>query len=299
MPFLELSGAIFPVFLSLTFTCETAKAAPSAGPEPRRFELGLATYTFREFTAFEAIDKIRECGGEVVEFHLWQKLSPEQREVELNADLPDLHIQSLRAKLKSAGLKAVNAYVPDSAFQAGPAAEAGVRRVFEFARQLGLRGLTGEPPKEQLDLVESMVKQYNIQWCFHNHPRDPKHLEYRNWEPAHVLSLLQKRDPRLGVSLDTGHLARSGVDPVEALKLLKGRVLSVHLKDVKEATPESIDVPLGKGLANIKGVLAELKRQNFRGHLAVEYEYLSERLMDDVKHSLNFVRAQEQLLSSQ
>ena len=264
--------------------------ATAASP-PKGIEVGCSAYTFRHLTAFEAIEKTKECGGDVIEFFLWQKLSPENPKVILNADLTDEHIAALKAKLKATGVRAVNAYFNNAPFQDKAGAEVGVRKLFEFARKLGLRGLTGEPAPDKLDLVEKMVKEFNIQLCFHNHPKNPKKPDYLNWDPKYLFSLMEKRDPRMGFSVDTGHLARSGVDTVETLKLFKKRALSVHLKDVTEAKPEAGEVPYGQGISNIADILAELKRQNFRGHIGVEYENTTDHLLDDVKHCIRFMRS--------
>jgi sugar phosphate isomerase/epimerase len=266
--------------------CSTTDAASL----PKGIEIGCSAYTFRHLTAFEAIEKTKECGGDVIEFFLWQKLSPENPKVILNMDLSDEHIAALKAKLKATGVRAVNAYFNNAPFQDKAGAEAGVRKLFEFARKMGLRKLTGEPPADKLDLVEKMVKEFDVQLCFHNHPKNPKKPEYMNWDPKYLLSLMDKRDPRMGFSVDTGHLARSGVDSVETLKMFKKRTLSVHLKDVKEAKSDSGDLPYGQGIANIAGILAELKRQNFHGHIGVEYEQQSDHLMDDVKFCIRFMR---------
>ena len=254
-------------------------------------DVGVAAYSFRNVTAFEAIEKTKACGGDVIEFFLWQKLSPEHPDVVLNHELSDEHLAALKAKLQATGVRAVNAYFNNAVFQDKAHVEDNVRKLFAFARKLGLRGLTGEPPADQLDLVERMVKEHDIQFCFHNHPKDPKNPGYRNWDPAYLLSLMEKRDPRMGFSLDTGHIGRSGLSPVAAVKLLKGRILSVHLKDVKEATKESIDVPYGQGIGDMAGVLAELKKTGFTGHIAVEYENVTERLLDDVTFCLGFIRS--------
>lgn len=267
-----------------------AALSAHAGPSGKGMEVGVAAYSFRHLTAFEAIEKTKECGGEVIEFFLWQKLSPSHSNIVLNADLPDEHVAALKAKLEASGIRAVNAYFNNATFQDPARAEANTRKLFELARKLGLRGLTGEPPVEHLDMVERFVKEYGIQLCFHNHPRNPAKPEYRNWDPAYLLALMETRDPRMGFSVDTGHLSRSGVDPVETLKLFKDRILSVHLKDVTEAKPDSGDVPYGQGIGNIAGVLDELKRQGFRGHVAVEYEHTTDRLIDDMKHCIGFVK---------
>ena len=255
------------------------------------FEIGVATYSFRNVTAFEAIEKTKACGGDVIEFFLWQKLSPEHPDVVLNQNISDEHLTALKNKLQVTGVRAVNAYFNNTVFQDKANVEANVRSLFEFARKLGLRGLTGEPPVDQLDLVEKMVKEFNIQLCFHNHPKDPKKPDYKNWDPVYLLSLMEKRDPRMGFSLDTGHISRSGLEPVEAVRLFKDRILSVHLKDVKEATKESIDLPYGQGIGNMAGVLAELKKQGFKGHVAVEYENVTDHLLADVKFCLAFIRS--------
>lgn len=276
--------------MTITRSILLAVSMTAWGARADGLDVGVATYSFRNGTAFEAIDKTKACGGDVIEFFLWQKLSPEHPDVILNQDLSDENLAALKAKLQAAGVKAVNAYFNNSVFQDKGKAEANVRKLFEFARKLGLRGLTGEPPADQLDLVEKMVKEYDIQFCFHNHPKDPKKPEYKNWDPTYLITLMEKRDPRMGFSLDTGHLSRSGVDPVSTVKLLKSRILSVHLKDVKEAKKESIDLPYGQGISNIAGVLAELKSQGFRGHVAVEYENITDRLLDDVKFCIGFIR---------
>lgn len=274
----------------LLSVCCLAAFTSHAAPRPKGIEVGVAAYTFRHLTAFEAIEKTKECGGDVIEFFFWQKLSPEHPKVVTDMNLADEHIVALKAKLKATGVRAVNAYFNNAPFQDKAGAEAGARKMFELARKLGLRGLTGEPPVEHLDLIEKLVKEYDIQLCFHNHPKNPKKPEYRNWEPAYLLSLMKNRDPRMGFSVDTGHLGRSGIDSVETVKLFGPRVLSVHLKDVKEAQFGSPDLPYGQGIGNISGVLTQLKKQGFCGHVAVEYEHVTDRLLDDVKHCLNFIR---------
>lgn len=255
------------------------------------FDVGVAAYSFRKVTAFEAIEKTQACGGNVIEFFLWQKLSPEHPDVILNQDLSEGDLAALKAKLQACGVRAVSAYFNNAVFQDPAQTETKLRKVFAFAQKLGLRGLTGEPPVEQLDLVEKMVKETGLRFCFHNHPKNPAKPEYKNWDPVYLSGLMANRDPRMGFSLDTGHIGRSGLDAVETVKLLKGRVLSVHLKDVKEATRESIDVPYGQGICNIAGILAELKKQGFSGHAVVEYENITDHEMDDVKFCLAFIRS--------
>ncbi len=265
-------------FLSAILLTVTAKT--------ETFEVGVSAYSFRQVTAFEAIEKAKACGAEVIEFFLWQKLSPEHPDVILNQNLSDEQIAALKAKLQASGIRAVNAYFGDIG-----KTESDTRKLFAFAKKLGLRGLTGEPPPEKLDLVEKMVKEYDVQFCFHNHAKNPAKPEYRNWDPDYLMGLMKSRDPRMGFCVDTGHIYRSGMNPVAYLKTVRGRVFSVHLKDIKEARLGSPDLPYGQGIGNIPAVLDELKRQGFKGHVGVEFDHLSDHLDADVKSCLDVIRA--------
>ena len=83
---------------------------------------------------------------------------------------------------------------------------------------------------------------------------------------------------------------RSGLKPIECLKTMEGRIVSIHLKDVGEwGKPEARDVPLGTGLADYAAVLTELKRQGFRGLMSIEYEHDTDKLVDEVAQCVAFV----------
>src|SRR5688572_5982245 len=224
------------------------------------FVIGCQAYSFNRYTAFEAIEKTREAGGKTIEFFLWQKFSPENPKVELNALLPDKYIEELKAKLKKENIRAVSAYFGNSAFeQKDP--EAALRKVFEFAKKLDLVSLTGEPPISGFDLVEKLCKEYDIQFCLHNHRKDENKPDYQVWNPDYTTKLMKGRDKRMGFCLDTGHLVRSGLKPVDALKKMKGRVHSLHLKD--PISPTGHDTIYGEGVADVAGILQELRKQKF------------------------------------
>ena len=52
-----------------------------------------------------------------------------------------------------------------------PKDEAGARKVFEFAKKLGVRAITIEPSADQIDLIEKLIKEYNIAAGIHCHPK--------------------------------------------------------------------------------------------------------------------------------
>jgi len=88
-----------------------------------------------------------------------------------------------------------------------------------------------------------------------------------------VLAALEGR-PNLGVCADLGHWVRSGIDPVEALAKLSGKVLSVHAKDLDESGKiQANDVRIGTGVIDYQAVIDELKRQQFTGLVFIECEH--------------------------
>ncbi len=291
---IHLTRFLLTATVLATFTLQHQLAMAQSAPAEKvgGFVVGCAAYTFRQGTAFEAIDKTKACGGKVIEFFAWQKLSKETGDAKLDENMSDEHVKLLKAKLAATGIQGVSCYVNNAHFPAGNKDETGPRKVFEFAKKLGLRGLTGEPPEDQLDIVEKLAKEYDIQFCIHNHRKDDKKPDYKNWDPAYVLSLVKNRDRRIGACVDTGHLVRSNLKPTDAIKILGKRVLSLHLKDPKDTSPDAADQLYGTGAGDIKGVLAELKRVGFKGHIDVEYETLSDHLLDDVKQCIEYVRVE-------
>jgi sugar phosphate isomerase/epimerase len=264
------------------------RAAAERIPDAHRiggFAIGCQAYSFNRFTAFEAIEKTAQAGGKVIEFYPGQRLSADTGDVRLDQNLSDENIAKLKAKLDRHGVRAVNFGVVGLGTD-----EAANRKVFEFARKMGIPTVTSEPDARAFDLLERLVKEYDIRLAIHNHPRNPNDPNYRYWDPNYVLSLVRNRDRRIGACADTGHWVRSGVRPVDALRILRGRVLSSHLKDLHVAGPGGHDVPFGNGVSDIKGILDELRRQNFDGNISVEYEYNWENSVPDIAQCIGFVR---------
>lgn len=248
------------------------------------FAVGCQAYTFNRFTAFEAIEKTAAAGGRVIEFYPGQKLSPES-DVKLDHNASPEVIEKLQAKLKQHKVLAVNYGVVRL-----PNDEAECRKVFAFAKKLGLYAVTSEPEPAAFDVIEKMVKEYDIAMAIHNHPKRPNDANYKYWDPEYIMSLVKNRDPRMGASADTGHFARSGLKVVDVLKTLEGRIISSHLKDIRPAGPRGADVPYGTGESDVVAILDELKRQKMRGNISVEYESNMQNNVAEVGQCIGFVR---------
>jgi len=233
----------------------------------------------------EAIDKTAAAGGKVIEFYPGQKYSTEQPDLKWDHNATPEMIAAVQARLKKDGIRAVNYGVVGI-----PNNEAGARKIFAFAKQLDLYGITTESV-ESIDVIEKLVKEFDIRVGFHDHPKQPNKASYKMWDPNYVLSVVKDRDARIGSCADTGHWVRSGLNPVDCLKILEGRIISSHLKDLNEKSPNAHDVPYGTGVSDVPAILAELKRQNFVGNISIEYEYKMEDNLAEVTKCIDFVRS--------
>jgi len=165
--------------------------------------------------------------------------------------------------------------------------EAEWEKVFQFAKDFDIKVINAEPAENQLDFISKLCDKYDIKVAIHNHP-DPSHY----WNPDVVLKALEGRSKRMGAAADVGHCMRSGLNPIECLKKLEGRVYHVHFKDLNAfGDKKAHDVIWGTGKLGMKEVQAELKRQNFKGMLSAEYEYNWENSLPEVTESVVNFRA--------
>ena len=248
------------------------------------FFVGCQAWTWNHFTVFEAIEKTAQAGGKVIEFFPGQRLSAEEPNVHWDHSASAETIAKVKAKLEQFHVTAVNYGVVGI-----PNNPEGARKVFEFAKALGLRAITTESV-DAIDVFEPLVKEYDIMVGFHDHPKQPNNPNYRMWDPNYVLEVVKNRDKRIGSCADTGHWVRSGLHPLDCLRILKGHIISSHLKDLNEMTPGAHDVPFGFGVSDIPALLDELKRQGFTGNISVEYEHEMDRSMPMVAQCIGYVR---------
>lgn len=257
----------FFVMVILASPCVLGKSADEEKKNAIEWKLGLQTYTFRKATFYKTIKSAQRLGLKYIEAYPGQRLSYDHKGVKVGPELSAKLRAEIKQKLKDADIKLVNFGVAKLTND-----EAKCRVIFDFAKDMGVETIVAEPPLEAMALVDKLCNEYNIKVAIHNHPKPSRY-----WSPETVLEACKGRSKMIGACVDTGHLARSGVVPVEAIKKLKGRIISLHLKDVdkfnvKKGVEKSVDVHFGKGVAGINDVLAELKKQGFNGVFAIEYE---------------------------
>jgi len=254
-----------------------AGGAPNA--EKLGWRLGCQAYTFNRFTFLEALDKIKLLGLRYVEMYPGQALSRDRQELRTNDSMPPDVRNELKARLKELDIRLVCYGVVEL-----PNNEAACRRVFDFAKDMGIETIVSEPPPEAFDLLERLAEEYRINVAIHNHPEPSRY-----WNPDTVLEVCKGRSKRIGACADTGHWMRSGINPLEAIRKLEGRIISFHFKDLnKYGKQGSHDVPWGSGQANIRAILEELYRQKFQGVFSAEYEHNWENNLPELAECVRF-----------
>jgi sugar phosphate isomerase/epimerase len=243
----------------VAFVVQPSAPRDDTAAEKLGWKLSVQAWTFRDRTAFEAIDAAHALGVKYMEFYPGQSLSPEQKDAKVGPDLTAAQRDAFKAKLAASGVKAMNFGVVNFSSDAAAA-----RKVFEFAKDMGLQTITCEPAdKAAWDAVEKLTEEFHINAACHNHPK-PTHY----WDPEIVLEAIKHRSSRVGCCADTGHWSRSGLNTVECLKKYEGRIICLHFKDISKGE----DRPWGTGDGNAAGMLRELHRQGFKGVISLEYE---------------------------
>lgn len=234
----------------------------TAAAEKLGWKLGAQTYSFNRFTLFEAIDKAASVGLKYAEAYPGQKISAEI-DGTMGPGMSDDQIRMVKEKLKSAGVQLTAFGVTGLS-----ADEAASRRTFEWCKEMGIGVINTEVREDAFDTLEKLCTEYQIKVGLHNHP-EPSYY----WNPDTVLKAIEGRSKWIGACADTGHWLRSGLNPVECLQKLDGRIVSFHFKDLNKEGNGAHDVPWGTGVANVPALLEEMKRQEFQGPISIEYEH--------------------------
>ena len=241
-----------------TDSTETATAAVSVDPV-KDWKFGVALWTFHTVNFPESLDKVDSAGLTYIEPNTFHKAGAELKDSLLGQLSPD-GIEKIKALIAKKGLRAESIYI------AGDSTLASWKHQFDIAKQLGVKFVTAEPPLNMWDGIDSLAGVYGVKVAIHEHWKGVSHY----WNPDTVL-LAIKNHPNFGACADLGHWPKSGIDPVEAVKKLSGHIIGVHFKDIAAFNdPKLKDVPAGTGVVNFPAVLAELKKQNFNGHIYIE-----------------------------
>jgi inosose dehydratase len=235
----------------------------------RQFELGLTSYTLRNFKLDEAIAMIKRMGLKNIalkSMHLPLDSSPEQ-------------IRAVADKVKEAGL---NLYGCGVVYMKNADQ---VNQAFDYAKAAGMKTIIGVPAPDLLGLVDRKVKEYDIQVAIHNH--GPGDKVYPT--PASIIEKVKDLDSRIGLCMDIGHTVRIGEDPVMDAIRYAQRMLDVHIKDVTAAEAKGSGVEIGRGVIDIPGFIRTLIRIGYKGYVSFEYEKDAKDPLAGLAESVGYV----------
>lgn len=253
----------------------------AAGPrqsavERLGWQIGIQTYSFNRFTLFEAIEKAKAAGVKFIEAYPGQKIAKDV-EGAMGPGMAPEAVEKVKAKLKECDITLVAFGVT------GLGSEAEARTTFDFAKTMGIKVITSEPDPKDMAMLDKLCGEYGLKVAIHNHPKPS-----RFWNPDTVLEAVKGCSDRIGACADTGHWLRSGLDPLECMKKLSGRIVSMHMKDLNEKAPGAHDVVWGTGVSNIPAVMEEMLTQNFKGPISVEYEHNWDNSLPEITQCITF-----------
>ena len=270
----------------LVFACVLAASLSGLAAVP--FRIGIAGYTFHRQTLDQTLVAMKELDLHclcVKDFHL--KLDCTQAEAD-----------AFKAKLAAFGVEPVGVgpiYAKD---------EATARLGFEQAKKLGVRLVVGVPYEvvaggkdsrgsdrresdAMLDVIDRLVKEYDMTYAIHNHGPDIPYL-FPTAEAA--MKRIGARDRRIGVCLDIGHERRAGLDPVKFIEANPDRIYDVHLKNIKVDPVKNLAERGPRGELDIPAIFTALAKIGYAGCCDIEYERDFENNLPGLLESVGYYR---------
>lgn len=241
------------------------------GATETRLNIGVGTFSYHTLSMDDMIVQLKRLGIKEIEMSRGEFMLMKPPTAEM--------CQSARDKLDQAGIRCVSYYT------ATIKDDRDLDYAVRYAKILGARNVSGDATGPILNRIDERFTQEGLTFGIHNHWFKQK-FAYESVDD--ILSALSRTSKTVGATLDVGQMAACGHDPVDAVRRLAPRLLLVHLKDVASAGAEH-NVLLGTGIAQIPAVMAELKKINFTGLVAIEYEK-DGNSDDDMKALINYAR---------
>ncbi len=267
------SSALLGTALATASAWPAIAQTSTPSPAPSRIPLGLASYTFRNFTRAQMIGFMKQLN----------LTSLNAKDVKDHLPMDPAEEAKAIADYAAAGIKprAVGTiYFPKDE-------DADIRSKFEYSKRAGVSVIVaGDPAPSTLPRIEKFVKEYDIRLAIHNHGPEDK-----LWHsPLDILKVVKDMDPRIGCCIDVGHTMRAGVDVVQAIHEVGPRLFDVHIKDLADAHSKESQIAVGDGIMPVKKIFEALLATNYKGSVDLEYEIHAEDPMPGVIGSFAYMR---------
>ena len=223
------------------------------------WKFGVALWTFHDVNFPQALARVDSAGIVYIEPNTFHSAGPDFKD-SIIGNLSMASIDKLKSMIEQKGLKIESIYI------VGDSTITSWKKQFDIAREFGVEFVTTEPPLNMWNSIDSLAGAYNIKVAIHEHWKGVSHY----WNPDTTLMAL-KDHPNFYVCADLGHWPKSGINPLDAVKKLSGHIIGVHFKDIAAYdNPALKDVVTGTGIVDFPAIFAELKNQNFNGHVYIE-----------------------------
>jgi sugar phosphate isomerase/epimerase len=267
------TGALAATAISSANTLSAVAQDYTLKGQATGIQLGLASYTFREFTRAQMIAYTKQLNLTALN----------TKDVKDHLPMDPAQEATALADYAAAGitLHAVGAvYFPKDE-------DVDIRSKFDYCKRAGIQVIVaGDPSPETLPRIEKFVKEYDIRFAIHNHGPEDK-----IWHsPLDVLKVVHTMDSRMGCCIDVGHTMRAGVDPVHAIHAAGPRLFNMHMKDLAAATAKDSQVAVGEGLMPVRGIFEALVATKYKGFVDLEYEIHGDDPMPGVSTSFAYMR---------
>jgi sugar phosphate isomerase/epimerase len=267
------SGTLAAAALTVPSEAFSLPRKSSAADKASPIRLGLAGYTFRNFTRTQMIGFMKQLNVSALNAKDAKDHLPMDPQAEAAA-LADYAAAGI--KLHAAGAIYFQKNEDDD-----------IRAKFEYCKRAGIGVIVaGDPAPETLPRIEKFVKEYDIRIAIHNHGPEDK-----LWpSPLDVLKAVKNMDPRIGCCIDVGHTARTGTDVVEAIYKAGPRLFNIHMKDLTSFQNKESQVAVGDGIMPVPKIFEALIAISYLGFVDLEYEVHPDDPMPGVSSSFAYMR---------
>jgi sugar phosphate isomerase/epimerase len=266
------SALVAAAFAASSDVFALAQERPSAD-EASPLRLGLASYTFRNFSRAQMIGCMKQLNVSALNAKDVKDHLPTNAQEEAVA-LADY--SAAGARLHAAG----TIYFPKDE-------DADIQSKFEYCKRAGIAVIVaGDPAPETLPRIEKFVKEYDIRIAIHNHGPEDKFWH----SPLDVLKAVKGMDPRIGCCIDVGHTVRAGTDVIQAIHEAGPRLFNVHVKDLANFQIKESQVAVGDGIMPVQKMFEALIAIRYKGFVDLEYEIHPDDPMPGVIGSFAYMR---------
>ena len=267
------SGALIAAGYSASSSIPAFGQPSQETGRPSPIQLGLASYTFRNFTRAQMIGFMKQLNMTALNV----------KDVKDHLPMDPAEEAKALADYAGAGIKLHAA----GAIYFAKDEDDDIRGKFEYCKRAGISVIVaGDPAPTTLPRIEKFVKEYDIRIAIHNHGPEDK-----VWpSPLDVLKAVKDMDPRIGCCIDVGHAVRAGTDVVQAIHEVGPRLFDMHMKDLTSFQSKESQVAVGDGILPVREIFEALIATKYKGFVDLEYEVHGDDPMPGVVASFAYMR---------